>query len=111
MLEGLRPLLAAGDEPAAVAISSNSTTTLPNVSRELIATCLSGDEDASRALADELGAVTSYPSSKTAVAWWVRSRCPLSLVGRCLADRWATKNPRQLRLLHEGCASVVIGWR
>jgi NAD(P)-dependent dehydrogenase (short-subunit alcohol dehydrogenase family) len=72
MLEGLRPLLAAGAEPAAVAISSNSTTTLPGISRELIAACLSGDEAAARALADEVGAVTAYPSSKTALAWWVR---------------------------------------
>ena len=33
LLEGLRPLLAAGDRPAAVAISSNSTTVQPEGAR------------------------------------------------------------------------------
>ena len=46
--EGLRPLLARGERPAAVAISSNSTTTQPRVPMDLVETCLTGDEDAAR---------------------------------------------------------------
>ena len=37
LLDGLRPLLAAGDRPAAVAISSNSTTCQPAVPMDLVA--------------------------------------------------------------------------
>jgi len=51
MLAGLRPLLARGTDPAAVAISSNSTTCQPGLDEALIVSCLEGDEDATRALA------------------------------------------------------------
>ncbi len=46
LLAGLRPLLANGTDPAAVAISSNSTTCQPGLDEDLIASCLEGDEDA-----------------------------------------------------------------
>jgi NAD(P)-dependent dehydrogenase (short-subunit alcohol dehydrogenase family) len=74
LLEGLRPLLLAGAPSAAVAISSNSTTTQPGYSNELVEVLLSGDEDAARALADrdKGGSVNAYPASKNAVAKWVR---------------------------------------
>ena len=48
MLAGLRPLLARGTDPAAVAISSNSTTCQPGLDEALIASCLEGDEAAAR---------------------------------------------------------------
>jgi NAD(P)-dependent dehydrogenase (short-subunit alcohol dehydrogenase family) len=72
LLEGLRPLLAAGERPAAVAISSNSTTTHPAVPAELIDACLAGDETEARRIADALGSLLAYPASKVAVARWVR---------------------------------------
>lgn len=76
LLEGLRPLLARGDQPAAVAISSNSTVIQPNVPQAVIEACLSGDEDAARAAADEVGSLNAYPATKTAIARWVRRNAP-----------------------------------
>jgi NAD(P)-dependent dehydrogenase (short-subunit alcohol dehydrogenase family) len=76
LLEGLRPLLAKGDRPAAVAISSNSTTCQPRVPLDLVARCLEGDEETARAAGDVAGALASYPATKTAVAWWARRKAP-----------------------------------
>ena len=67
MLAGLRPLLAAGSEPAAVAISSNSTTCAPGIDESLVAACLAGDEDAAKAQAGEGESVSTYPVTKTAL--------------------------------------------
>jgi NAD(P)-dependent dehydrogenase (short-subunit alcohol dehydrogenase family) len=73
LLAGLRPLLAAGRAPAAVAISSNSTTCSPGVPADIIERCRAGDEAGARARADELGGMGGvYPASKVAVAQWVR---------------------------------------
>jgi len=72
LLEGLRPLLAAGLDPAAVAISSNSTTCQPNVHLELTEACLAGDEAEAREIADRVDSINTYPATKIAVARWVR---------------------------------------
>jgi NAD(P)-dependent dehydrogenase (short-subunit alcohol dehydrogenase family) len=73
LLTALRPLLAAAPAAAAVAISSNSATTVPGGSRELVARCLAGDEPGARTLADTLDPLVGpYPASKVAVARWVR---------------------------------------
>jgi NAD(P)-dependent dehydrogenase (short-subunit alcohol dehydrogenase family) len=76
LLDGLRPLLARGDRPAAVAISSNSTTCQPGVPTDVVELCLAGDEAAARAAADRAGALATYPATKTAVARWVRRHAP-----------------------------------
>lgn len=76
LLAGLRPLLAGGRDPAAVAISSNSTTCQPGLDEDLIASCLEGDEEATRALAGEGESVSTYPVTKTALSWWVRRHAP-----------------------------------
>jgi NAD(P)-dependent dehydrogenase (short-subunit alcohol dehydrogenase family) len=76
MLEGLRPLLAKGDRPAAVAISSNSTTVQPAVPMDVVHACLSGDEAVARAAGEAASSLASYPATKTAVAWWVRRNAP-----------------------------------
>ena len=81
LLEALRPLLAAGDRPAAVAISSNSTTVQPGVPMDVVRACLDGDEEAARAAADASGSLRAYPAIKTAIAWWVRRHAP--------TDDWA----------------------
>ncbi len=74
--EGLRPLLAGGDRPAALAISSNSTTIQPGVPMDVVDRCLAGDELGARAAADVAGSLASYPATKTAVAWWARRIAP-----------------------------------
>jgi NAD(P)-dependent dehydrogenase (short-subunit alcohol dehydrogenase family) len=76
LLQGLRPLLAAGDRPAAVAISSNSTTVQPAVPLDVVRLCLAGDEDGARIAADAASSLASYPATKTAIAWWVRRNAP-----------------------------------
>jgi NAD(P)-dependent dehydrogenase (short-subunit alcohol dehydrogenase family) len=70
-LELLRPLLARGTDPSAVAISSNSTTTQPGYPAALADVLLAGDEDAAvAAIGDD--AISAYPVSKLALAQWVR---------------------------------------
>lgn len=70
--EALRPLLARSAAPAALAISSNSTTTTPGIPLEVTEACLAGDEARARALSDAVGSVATYPASKLAIAHWVR---------------------------------------
>lgn len=76
LLAGLRPLLAAGDRPAAVAISSNSTTCQPGVPMDVVERCLGGDEAGARDDADAAGALAAYPATKLALARWVRRSAP-----------------------------------
>jgi len=76
LLEGLRPLLAAGSEPTAVAIASNSMTCMPGVPLDVTEACLSGDEAAARAAADASGSITAYPATKLAVTRWCRHHAP-----------------------------------
>ena len=71
-LAGLRPLLARGTNPSAVAISSNSTTAQPGVPSSVVEACLAGDEATARQAAAPLGGLPSYPASKLALARWVR---------------------------------------
>lgn len=81
LLEGLRPLLAEGDQPAAVAISSNSTTCQPGVPMSVVDHCLDDDERGARTAADAAGAIASYPATKLAIARWVRRKAT--------SDDWA----------------------
>jgi NAD(P)-dependent dehydrogenase (short-subunit alcohol dehydrogenase family) len=74
-LDGLRPLLARGIRPSAVAISSNSTTTHPNLPIEIVDACLAGDEARARELAQS-GYSVGYAGSKLALARWVRRTAP-----------------------------------
>ena len=76
LLGGLRELLAAGTDAAAVAISSNSTTTQPGIPPALVAACLAGDEAEARRVGDDEGSINAYPATKTAVARWVRRHAP-----------------------------------
>jgi len=70
VLEGLRPLLAAGG--AAVAISSNSTTVQPAIPADLVEACLDHDEERSARIADARDSIVAYPATNMAVAYWVR---------------------------------------
>jgi NAD(P)-dependent dehydrogenase (short-subunit alcohol dehydrogenase family) len=81
LLDGLRPLLARGDRPAAVAVSSNSTTVQPGVPMDVVAACLAGDEAGAGRAADAAGSLATYPATKIAVARWARRHAP--------TDGWA----------------------
>lgn len=71
-LEGLRPLLARGANPRAVAISSNSTTTTPGLPDSFAQLILDGDEAAALEAATGKLAGLAYMASKLALARWVR---------------------------------------
>jgi NAD(P)-dependent dehydrogenase (short-subunit alcohol dehydrogenase family) len=71
-LDGLRPLLARGTAPSAIAISSNSTTTTPGLNSDLVDVLLADDEARAAAAIDAAPGVFAYPASKLALARWVR---------------------------------------
>jgi NAD(P)-dependent dehydrogenase (short-subunit alcohol dehydrogenase family) len=76
VLDGLKDALVAGAPAAAVVVSSNSATTVPGVSEELVASMLDGDEGSARWGAEDVDATTAYAASKLAVARAVRRRAP-----------------------------------
>jgi NAD(P)-dependent dehydrogenase (short-subunit alcohol dehydrogenase family) len=71
-LVGLRPLLQRRDQSSAVAISSNSITTQPGLTADLVDVCLAGDERAALAAARGRAGLLCYPAAKLALARWVR---------------------------------------
>lgn len=79
-LTGLRDALAASDGIAkVVAVSSNSTTTNPNIPGPLVDACLAMDEQAAFAELDALGDTAmsyAYAGAKLAVARFVRRHAP-----------------------------------
>lgn len=72
-LDGLRPLLARGEQPRAVVTASSSI--LNGADPALLEACLGGDEARAVELAGPVG-LLSYPTTKTAVARWVRRAAP-----------------------------------
>ena len=110
LLAGLRDVLAAGTEPAAVAISSNATTTQPGIPLAIVEACLEGDEAAARALAGEGESLSTYAVTKLALARWIRRHAP--------TEEWAGANIRlnavapgatQTPLLQEGLDDPLVG--
>ncbi|HXY91551.1 MAG TPA: SDR family oxidoreductase [Acidimicrobiia bacterium] len=110
VLDGLRGALAEGREPAAVAISSNATTTQPGISQALVDACLAGDEAAARARAGEGESLSTYGVTKLALARWIRRRAP--------TEEWAGAGIRlnaiapgatQTPLLQEGLDHPTVG--
>ncbi len=79
-LEGLRPLLASSPAPRAVATASSSVMNVPRDQQWLVELCLAGDEEAAVEAAGPAG-LMGYPSSKRALARWVRRQAP--------TDEWA----------------------
>lgn len=83
LLEGLRPALARADAPRAAVVGSING--IADGSAEIVEACLAGEEDRAVRLADGLVADGRggliYPSSKRAVAHWLRRTC--------VADGWA----------------------
>ncbi len=112
LLEGLRENLARAEAPAAVAISSNSTTSVPAgaVSIPLVEACLAGDESAARTLGDETGSILAYPSTKTAVARWVRRHAPTAeWIGQGITLNAVAPGKTETAMIAEGRADPVIG--
>lgn len=72
LVDGLRGLLAKGENPAVVLLASNSITCQPGWNGEVTAACLRGDEEEARRLGATTEAVQVYPSSKAALAYWAR---------------------------------------
>lgn len=77
-LEGLRPLLARGTEPRAVATCSMAV--LGPLDEDLVEACLAGDEEQACAVAEGKDLLT-YGSTKRALARWLRRVAP--------SDDWA----------------------
>src|SRR3954453_14609721 len=110
LLAGLRPLLANGTDAAAVAISSNSTTCQPGLDEDLIASCLQGDEEATRALAGEGESLSTYPVTKTALSWWVRRHAPTAeWAGAGITLNAVAPGAIETPLLQEGLADPTVG--
>lgn len=79
LLAGLRPLLARGTDPRAALVASITVTSA--LDEAIVAACLDGDEERAVARAAEAAPHEIYPSSKGALARWVRRTC--------LAPGWA----------------------
>lgn len=76
LAEGLRPVLAAAPAPRAAVVGSISGT--QPVDDEVVAACLAGDEVAALARAEAVMSEAPqklYPSSKAALAQWLRRSC------------------------------------
>ena len=73
-LTGLRPLLAGSPAPRAVATASSSV--MNAFDQATLDACLAGDEDAAVAAAARIG-LAGYPTSKRALARWIRRQAPL----------------------------------
>jgi NAD(P)-dependent dehydrogenase (short-subunit alcohol dehydrogenase family) len=110
LLEGLRPLLAAGTDGAAVAVSSNSTTTQPGVPLDVVERCLAGDEEGAREAADRAGSVAAYPATKTAIARWVRRRASTpDWIGQGITLNAVAPGAVETPLLEAGRQDPLIG--
>lgn len=109
-LTGMRPLLAAGGDAQVVAISSNSTTTSPNVPDSIVAACLDGDEEQARALATEYTEFIAYPGSKIAIARYVRRNAPTAdWAGSGIRLNAIAPGATQTPLLQAGLDSAEFG--
>lgn len=94
LLEGLRPALARSESGRAVAVGSNSATTVPFIDQTLVDLALAGEEEAARGRAvqgqeevpDKVRAfapsIGAYATSKFALARWVRRTATTPRWGR-----------------------------
>ena len=74
LIEGLADLVAM-KKGAIVAVGSNSAS-MPGLDEDHIQALLSGDEDKSCALVENLDGHNAYAGSKNALIRWVRRKCP-----------------------------------
>lgn len=110
LLEAARPWLTRGSRPAAVAISSNSTTAMPGLRVELTQLLLDGDPTEAIAHADKIGSPDTYPASKLAVAHWVRRHAPTSdWAGAGITLNAVAPGKVETAMLAEGRADATYG--
>jgi NAD(P)-dependent dehydrogenase (short-subunit alcohol dehydrogenase family) len=76
MLDGLKDALGAGAPSSAVAVASNSATTVGSLPNDLVSAMLDGDESRARARAADVEPTTAYAASKLALARAIRRRAP-----------------------------------
>jgi NAD(P)-dependent dehydrogenase (short-subunit alcohol dehydrogenase family) len=109
LLDGLRGALARGTAPAAVAISSNSST-IPISESPLVDACLDGDEETARQLAVTLLGQQVYGGSKLALTRWLRRRASQpEWAGAGIRLNAVAPGPVQTPLLQAGLDDVVYG--
>lgn len=109
LLAGLRAALARAPQPAAVAISSNSTT-IPGAESPLVDVCLSGDEAEARRLAATLPGQTVYAGSKLALTRWLRRVAPTpEWAGAGIRLNAVAAGPVQTPLLQGGLDHPIFG--
>ncbi len=76
-LDGLLDELSAGQDPAVVMISSNSTTMTPGAHGEIADACVAHDEDRALALVADVHPAVAYAASKVGIGRAVRRRVQL----------------------------------
>lgn len=109
-LEAARPWLARGTYAAAVAISSNSTTTMPGLPIELTRLLLDGDPAEAIAHADKVGSPAAYPAVKLAVAHWVRRKASTAdWAGAGITLNAVAPGKTETGMLAEGRADKTYG--
>ena len=109
LLDGLCAALARGAQPAAVAISSNSST-IPTSESPLVGACLDGDEEAARRIAGTLAGGQIYGGSKLALTRWVRRQAPRpEWAGAGIRLNAVAPGPVQTPLLQAGLDDPLYG--
>lgn len=109
LLAGLRSALARAPRPAAVAISSNSTT-IPGIESPLVERCLAGDEPGAKALAATLFGQQVYAGAKLALTRWLRRAAPTpEWAGTGIRLNAVAAGPVQTPLLAAGLEHPVYG--
>jgi NAD(P)-dependent dehydrogenase (short-subunit alcohol dehydrogenase family) len=108
LLDGLKGALAAGDDPAAVVVCSNSATTVPGIPEDLVDLMLEGEEGGAGRRAEELDGSYAYAGSKLAVGRALRRRAP-QWAGDGIRLNGVAPGATETPLLAQGLDDPLIG--